>query len=90
MARITKSESGYLTVRLSANDTYAWAHKPGAAWPCSQLSGRRVRAKFDPRGDLVAVVIDGGRGEQDVDGNELNACILDFVRAKFPDHPAIR
>jgi hypothetical protein len=64
---------------LSANDTYAWAHKPGAAWPCSQLSGRRLFAEFDRRGDLVDMSIDGGRGEQDCDSNEFNAIVTDYL-----------
>lgn len=75
------------TLWLSADDTYRWASRTGASWPCSQLSGRRVRAEFDARGDLVDLAIDGGRGEQDVDGTEFNAIIADCL----PDgHPARR
>ena len=37
---------------LSANDTHRWATRPHAAWPCSELSGKRLFAEFD-RGGLV-------------------------------------
>ena len=74
-------------VWLSANDTYDWAHKSGASWPCSQLSGRRVFAEFCG-GDLVDVSFDGGRGEQDCDGTEFNACFADHIARRLPkDHP---
>ena len=61
---------------LSANDTYNWAHKPGASWPCSQLSGHRVFAEFADNGDLVDYTVDGRI--KDVDANELNAILADF------------
>ena len=32
---------------LSANDTYRWATRPRAAWPCSELAGNRLFAEFD-------------------------------------------
>jgi hypothetical protein len=65
-----------IKIWLSANDTYRWAHKAGAAWPCSTLSGRRVFAELD-RGDLVDLAIDGKR-DVDCDGNELNAILADL------------
>ncbi len=77
---------------LSAADTWAWANRPGACWPCSTIAGRRLFAEFDGRGDLVDVAVDGKRGEDDgVDGNEFSAITSDHLRAKFgADHPAIR
>lgn len=78
--RILSNEHG-TRLWLSANDTYNWAHKAGAAWPCSQLSNRRLFAEFDQRGDLVDMLIDGGRGEQDCDSNEFNACCTDHLRS---------
>jgi hypothetical protein len=74
---------------LSANDTYFWARRPGNSWPGSQLSSRRVFAEFDSRGDLVDMAVDG-RSDVDVDGNEFTAICSDFLRAKDPNHPAIR
>ena len=76
--RISRTPGG-VKLWLSANDTYNWAHKPGAAWPCSQLSGRRLFAEFEANGDLVDMQIDGGRGEQDCDANEFNAITSDFL-----------
>src|ERR1700722_7529464 len=43
---------------LSANDTYRWATRPGSAWPCSELSGKRLFAEFDRNG-LCDMSIDG-------------------------------
>lgn len=70
---------------LSANDTYNWAHKAGAAWPCSQLSNRRLFVEFDQRGDLVDLAIDGGRGDQDCDSNELDAIVADHLGSSHPE-----
>jgi len=78
--RIKRNEYG-VNLWLSARDTYEWAHKSGAAWPCSQISGRRLFAAFERNGDLVDVSIDGGRGKQNVDGNEFNAITADFLNA---------
>lgn len=73
-------------VWLSARDTYEWAHKAGASWPCSQLSNRRVFAEFD-RGGLVDFTINGK--SRDCDANELNAITSDALRGRLPkDHPA--
>lgn len=69
---------------LSASDTYSWAHKPGAAWPCSFLSGRRLFAEFDSRGDLVDLSIDGGRGDQDCPSHELDAIVADYLGDEHP------
>jgi hypothetical protein len=67
---------------LSSKDTYDWANKAGASWPCSQLSDRRVFVEFDRSGDLVDFVIDGGKGEQDCDSHELNAITSDALNGK--------
>ena len=69
--------SGY-TMELSARDTYDWAHKPGAAWPGSMLADRRAVVVVDSNG-LCDLSIDGGRGEQDIDGSELAAIVRDFL-----------
>lgn len=72
----------YTKIWLSAADTYNWAHRPGSCWPGSQLSSRKVFAELAPNGDLVDLVIDGGKGEQDCDGNELNAILNDAELAR--------
>jgi hypothetical protein len=74
-------------VWLSANDTYNWAHRPGQAWPCSQLSGRRVFAEFDSNG-LIDVALDGKSPAEDVDVTELNACMSDHIGVLPAGHPA--
>lgn len=88
--RTLHHESGALTIWLSANDTYDWAHKLGSAWPCSTLSGNPVVASFGANGDLEDMVVNGGRGDQDIDGTEFNACMSDYIARKYPDHPAIQ
>jgi hypothetical protein len=68
-------ETGNCKVWLSARDTYDWAHRPGASWPCSTLSDHRIMAEV--QGDnLVDFTIDGKMG--DCDGNELDAILADF------------
>ncbi len=81
-------EPARVTIWLSARDTAEWAQRPGALWPCSFLSGKRVMATF-VAGGLVALEINGGRGSQDVLCDELNAITSDFLRPILPqDHPA--
>lgn len=61
---------------LSACETYRWANKAGAKWPCSFLSGKRLYAEFC-RGDLVDLKIDGKI--QDCPADELNAILDDHL-----------
>ena len=80
--------SGGFKLWASADDTYSWAHRAGAAWPCSTLSGRRVFAEFDDNG-VLDFAINGGRGEQDADGHEFAAMVSDMMRGHVPaDNPA--
>ena len=69
--RVQSNEWG-TKIKASENDTYAWAHRAGAAWPCSDLSGHRVFAELDLRGDLVDLLIDGKFEQSDIDIHELN------------------
>lgn len=71
-----KKQGNTVKLWLSANDTYAWANRPGAAWPCSFLAGKRLFAEFDD-GDLVDYAVDGKCGEVPVD--EFNAITSDFL-----------
>ena len=64
---------------LSANDTYQWAHKAGASWPCSFLSDKPLFAEFDSNGDLIDLTINYGHGDQDCPGDEFNAITSDFL-----------
>ena len=56
------------TLWLSKNDTYDWAHRSGAAWPCSELSGKRCVIEFDDNGLCDFTV--NGRDGADVPGDE--------------------
>ena len=74
--RKIKSEGG-VSIWLSVRDTENW----GSHWPCSTLRGKRVFAQFERNGDLVDLAINGGKGNQDVDGWRHKK---DFVKSR-PD-----
>jgi hypothetical protein len=77
---IIKENKYGLTIRASKNDTYDWAHRTGSAWPCSTLSNKRIYIEESRNGDLVDLIINNGRGDQDVDVHELNAFIEDVLK----------
>jgi hypothetical protein len=64
---------------LSADDTYRWANRAGGWWPCSDISGKRLCVQVDSNG-LVGVFVNGS-GDADIDGNELDAIVSDFLPA---------
>ena len=73
----------YITkIWASPQDTDDWAHRAGNSWPCSTLSAKRVFVELDSKGDLVDLVINSGRGSQEVDGHELNAFIEDALKGR--------
>ena len=75
-----------ITLWLSKRDTYYWAHRADASWPCSTIAGKSLVAVFDQNG-LVDITING-RATGEVDGTEFNVITSDFLRAKVPeDHP---
>lgn len=86
--RIERSEYG-TNVWASARDTEEWASgawKSGPGyWPCSFLSGRRLFAAFDVRGDLVDLSIDGGKGDQDCPSDEFDAFMEDAIGSAHPE-----
>lgn len=67
---------------LSRDETYDWAHKAGAAWPCSFLSSKRLFAEFASNGDLINIAINGGK--QDCPLHELTAIIEDHIGTASP------
>lgn len=71
---------------ISARETNAWAHRPGALWHCSTLSGQRLFAEFDRNG-LVDLAINGRSTDCDV--HELNAITSDFLREKLPQNHSL-
>jgi hypothetical protein len=70
--------TGY-RLHLSAKDTYAWARKPGAAWPCSTLSDHNVAVEVDSNGLCDIPMCPSG----DVDSHELEAIISDYLPAEY-------
>lgn len=80
----TSKINGYTKIWLSANDTRDWAHKAGASWPCSTLSGKHLFAEFEPSGDLVEFNLNNGRGDQDCPADELNAIVADHIGTSRP------
>jgi hypothetical protein len=69
-----------------------WAHRPGSSWPCSELARcAEVTARFDPKGDLVDLVVGVLDDEKEISSNELNAWTSDVLRlAGMSDHPAVK
>ena len=74
--RISRTNYG-TQLWLSAKDTYNWANKIGAFWPCSDLSGHRLYAEFNKDGDLVDYTIDGKT--EYCSQNEFDAITSDFM-----------
>lgn len=70
--------NGHKKLWLSANDTYNWAHRTNAKWPCSVLSGHRLFAEFID-GDLIDYAVDGVTAI-DIPADEFNAITSDFMR----------
>ncbi len=66
---------GY-TLWLSTNDTHKWANRINAKWPCSQLSGHRIKVSVDDNG-LYDFMLDGQPA--DIDSDELCACVGDYL-----------
>ena len=77
------------TINLSARDISDWVRKPGAAWPCSTLDGKRLYAEFDSNGLLDYSINGRYPSERDnIDSNEFNAIIADHAKEVLPtDHP---
>jgi hypothetical protein len=75
--KIIETSGGYI-MRLSANDTWNWAHRPGALWFFSTLANRTVRLDVDGNG-LCGLLVDG-RGDN-VNSDELSACVGDHLPA---------
>ena len=85
----TSKVGGVTRLWLSARETSEWARRPGASWPCSQITGRPLYAEFDRHGDLIDYRLSGA--SMDVSCDEFDAITSDFLRAAYgPEHPAIR
>lgn len=71
-----------VTLRADNDALYEWAHRPGAAWPCSNLQDLgSLEAHFDAHG-LVDTTAD-------IPADEFNAFTSDALAAVLtPEHPA--
>lgn len=72
--------TGY-TLWLSADDTYNWARRPGAAWPCSTTSHNRLVVEVDSNG-LCGLAVNGKDDNGEIDSNELEAIVADHLPTK--------
>jgi hypothetical protein len=79
--RLQDNGTGFV-LWASANDTRDWASRPGEAWPCSTLAGRRFVACFDENG-LLDLSVDGRDAPDDIDGWELSAIVADLAGEKL-------
>ena len=81
-----KDNGDAVTLWASATDTYDWAHRADASWPCSTLSGHRFCATFDSNG-LLELTVDGGTFTPEFDGHEFSAICSDLLEDRLPvDH----
>ena len=79
MRKVTTPDSG-VKLWLSANDTYNWANRADATWPCSFLADKPLFAEFDSQSNLIDLAINYGRGKQDCPSDEFTAITDDFLR----------
>ena len=88
LALVTVGESA-VTIEATHEELYAWANRPGMAWPCSglaRLEGPLV-VTFDSNG-LLDLEGDGGP-DSDLSGDELSAWAADMLAPVLdPEHPA--
>ena len=76
-----------ITLWLSKRDTYDWARKFDAAWPCSTIAGKSLMAVFDDNG--LGFITINGNADGELDGGEFNAITSDFLRAELPEDHAL-
>ena len=79
-------EENRIYIQAIPDDTTAWATRPSASWPCSDLRGSGVNIELDSRnGDLLDVYVTGEDGLKTLDyeggGDELTAFCDDTLTA---------
>lgn len=65
---------------MTDKETQGWANDPNKRWPCSFLSGRRLRLSIAPNNDILDFAVNSGRGSQDCPGDELRAIVADTTK----------
>ena len=78
----TTQNGSEVKIWLTAEETSAWATKPGARWPGSTLAGNKLFACFQD-GDLVEMEVGDGQ-DMEISGHEFNALIEDFFGSVNP------
>ena len=68
--------AGY-TMSFSAPNTWDWAHRPNARWPCSSLAGKRIFIVVNNNG--LAETRVRGRGDLNIQSDELAAIVADHL-----------
>ena len=77
--RISGKDNGYALL-LSPDETYGWAHKPGATWPGSRYSDSQLLVQVDRYG-ICELTVNGT--PDDGPGDELDAIVADHLPAEF-------
>lgn len=76
-----KKEGNTTKIWLSSNDTFRWAERPNAKWPCSTLSDRRIYVELDKNKDIIDIKING-KPRREIDSHELRCCLNDLTKGK--------
>lgn len=69
-------------VWISSNETFKWARRPNAQWPCSTLADRRIFVELASNGDLVDIKINGKNPKNNIDSHELNSLLNNLIKRK--------
>lgn len=83
----TYRQGAFTRFTFTADETYAWARKPGAYWPCSALAGHRLSITVDGADltcDIIDLRIDGrdifnGDDSLDLPEHEISAFLADHA-----------
>jgi hypothetical protein len=79
-----KDSAGLVTAYrlwLTAHETYQWAHREGACWPGSTISGSRLMVKVSGAYGLCAYTLDSKPGKER-QGYELQAIVADHLTGR--------
>lgn len=74
-----KKEGNIKRVWISSSETWRWANRINAKWPCSTLADKRIYMELDKHDNIVDIKING-RYSSKIDGHELRSCINDLLK----------
>jgi hypothetical protein len=78
--KIRRDHSGY-AMWLSARDTSKWATRPNNKWPCSNLTGNRLRLYVDSNGLRIVYMNNEYVTDVTFDMNEFCSLVADHLPA---------